>query len=669
MKNFLFVLLFIFNIVYIMNQERPYGDYDNYIYNEQYGNYNNLNIISISYELTYNNYSVVKVIIKTYDEIVYNVNFNAYLKSDDEHTQYLLNCSNTFYDTIECLSQRNITIDTQKKYFFYYQKEKNEKLTFDERDVYEDNKRISLIFKPEIQDNQILYKDNKKIVARIDRDIVGGGFLYITRKSKKLLHKPKDGFNKYIELNNFISHSGLMGYRPQSTLIAYEEAIRRGYHIIDADVVFTKDKIPVIHHGDNIEKYSNGKGTISEKTLEELEKLDFGSKFDEKYKGEKILTFEKLLILAKENNVIIDLDLAHLNLEKYFIDTNVYLKILIKLIEKYDMFDSIFFNDSRLKAISKFKEIKNDLSFSVSGMNEKKNIEKIKYEYEDYKRIIYNMGGLKSGKSIDKETVQYGLSLGKKIKAAKVDDIDFANKIQSWGVNYITTNYLHPFLIKNDKEVPIIVRCAPSVDDEYSSECEIDNDIILKDNEIYNIYYSDNIYNISEDINDIPIGEFQYIDTNILEELYYNVVNFNFKKGILRLNISEKLKRGEEIMGIVGPAYDNVAECYQYNFICQGNNTKTVDCKIQKDDEDKVEFDGNYTIYCLEGYSNNSDEIKRKQIYKKIRERFYICVLVVIIIIIISMLIFYIIKQRKSSMFREIKILENTYLPENNLFI
>ena len=76
--------------------------------------------------------------------------------------------------------------------------------------------------------------------------------------------------------------------------------------------------------------------------------------------------------MAKENNVIIDLDLAHLNLEKYFIDTDVYLKIIIKLIEKYDMFDSIFFNDSSLKTISKFKEIKNDLSFSVGDMNEKK---------------------------------------------------------------------------------------------------------------------------------------------------------------------------------------------------------------------------------------------------------------------------------------------------------
>ena len=66
------------------------------------------------------------------------------------------------------------------------------------------------------------------------------------------------------------------------------------------------------------------KGKYLRKTLEELEKLDFGSKSDEKYKEDKILSFEKLLILAKENNVIIGLDLSHLNLEKYFIDTDVY---------------------------------------------------------------------------------------------------------------------------------------------------------------------------------------------------------------------------------------------------------------------------------------------------------------------------------------------------------
>ena len=54
--------------------------------------------------------------------------------------------------------------------------------------------------------------------------------------------------------------------------------------------------------------------------------------------------------------------------------------------------------------------------------------------------------------------IKYGLSLGKKIKAAKIDNIDFANKVLEWGVNYICTNKLESFLIKNEKEEPIIMK-------------------------------------------------------------------------------------------------------------------------------------------------------------------------------------------------------------------
>ncbi len=624
MKKFLFVLLFISNIIIISNDEGAYDgydyeDYEDFNYKGLYDNLDNINIVSISYELAYNEFSVVKVIIKIYEGMYNNINFNAYLKSEDEDKEYLLNCSKSYYDTIECLSERDINLNTNDRFYFYYKKGKNDNITFDESDIVEDDKRVSLIFKPEIPKNLKLFKDNRKFVVKTDREIVDGGYLYIVRKSKNILHKPKDGFNKYIELNNFISHAGSMGHLPQSTLIAYEEAIRRGYHIVDANILFSKDKIPVICHEKYLEKVSDGKGEISTKTLVELQKLDFSNKFDEKYKGQKILTFKNLLELCKDNDVIIDLDLRQLDFKEYFNNTDEYSKIIINLIEKHDMFDSILLNDNRSEVILKFKEIKSDLSFSLCDMNNKNNITKIKDQYQDSKRIIYNMGG----NNIDEEAVKLGVSLDKKIKAGEVNDIKLADKIQSWGVNYITTDNLHPFLIKNDKEDPIIVKCSPSEKNEYNSECEIGDEVTLIDNEKYNIYYSDNIYNISEDINEEPIGEFEYVDTNILEELYYSIINFNFEKGIIQLNISNKLKRGEEIIGIVGPAYDNVADCYQYIFICDGNNSKTVNCNIKKEDQNKVEFNGNYSIYSLEGYSLNYDEIIKRLNNKKFYQKFY----------------------------------------------
>ena len=91
-----------------------------------------------------------------------------------------------------------------------------------------------------------------------DGHMVSGGYLYIVRSKKKVLQKPKDGFNKFIELNNIIPHVGLHDHLPPSTLQGFSEAIKRGYHIINADLRFTSDNMPVICDDDMLEKISNG---------------------------------------------------------------------------------------------------------------------------------------------------------------------------------------------------------------------------------------------------------------------------------------------------------------------------------------------------------------------------------------------------------------------------
>jgi hypothetical protein len=140
--------------------------------------------------------------------------------------------------------------------------------------------------------------------------------------------------------------------------------------------------------------------------------LDF---YYDKYKNEKILTFEELLKFSKDNNIIIDLDLYHLDYKRYFNNTDDYVKIIIDIVEKYDMFNSIIFNDgNNIFKLLKLTKFKKDIAISISQMNEKKSIEKIKDKFNESKIIIYNMGNLLYGKTINKETVKYGLSLKKK---------------------------------------------------------------------------------------------------------------------------------------------------------------------------------------------------------------------------------------------------------------
>jgi len=635
----------------------------------------NINIESISYELTYNNYSVVKVVIKTYDSLDSDVSFKAYLLSEEEEKEYLLHCYSTFYDIIECYSNRNEVFNTEDRFYFYYNKT-DPHITFDENDILEDDKRVSLVFEPEVDIDEKLYRDNHKITVETNGDMVSGGYLYIVRSSKEVLQCPKDGFNRFFELNNIIPHVGLHDHLPPSTLQGFTEAIKKGYHILNADLRFTSDKMPVICDDDSLEKISNGKGMVYSSTFAELEKLDFGGKLDKKYEDEKIMTFAELLALCKKNEAIINLNLEHLDIEKYF-NTKEYLNIMFLLVEKFNMTDSILFEGSP-EQILKLKEFRKDIAVAVIH-KDKEELDKMKDSFKDFKRVVYSFGV-----NIDEATVKHAVSLGKKVKVSLVESPTQVKKLQSWGVNYIMSRNLPPFVIENQKEDPFVVRCSHV--DEDISECDIEDYLFLIDNEMYSIYYSENIYNKSQDINTEAIGEFQYINTNILDELYYYVHYLNFERNVITLILSDSLSKGEKINGLIGPNNDEVEDCYLFNFECIGNGTYSVSCKINTTDDSKIMYNwAHYSIHSLEDYSLNEEEVEQRKVENENEEyqekegyinyvvekkptTLYVC-LVILAIIIICVIVFILRSTKcKKPVRTYVRISDNNYLTEDNLY-
>ena len=76
---------------------------------------------------------------------------------------------------------------------------------------------------------------------------------------------------------NPIAHRG--GSDPENTLAAIRRAKERGLTVAEVDVWYTKDGHPVVLHDHTVDRTSNGTGDIREMTLEEVKRLDFGSKF------------------------------------------------------------------------------------------------------------------------------------------------------------------------------------------------------------------------------------------------------------------------------------------------------------------------------------------------------------------------------------------------------
>ena len=455
----------------------------------------NINTETIQYSLTYKK-SILKVLIKTEHKIKQKVNFVAFLRSENNTKEYKLKCLYLHGDIIECKPKSGLLLDVNDKYYIYYNRSNKEKLIFDYEDIMEDDKRISLIFKPDLYINQTVYLDNKKIMAQINRKCVAGGYLYVINKRKKVQNLPDDGFNKFIELNNFIYEPD---YDNVNLIDIYKLAIRKGYHIIETEIVLTKGNIIVIYNGNNSINYE-----------------------------QNLFKFSELLKLCKENEIILDIKFNYLNIEKNKIKS--FLKKIIEEIEQHGMINSIIFNDiTKLDIISQLKNIRKNIPISISTITKKDDIEKIKSYLDEFNRVILTIEP-----RIDDYTFNYIKSLKYKIKLSHINSRESSDKLLSYRVNFLGTNILEPFMIKNDRDFPMNVECVPIFLDDLS-ECKMNDGHILRDNEFYNIHYSSNIYKKSKDIYEIAIGEFRYEDTKINDMKYYVVKNLNFEKGIINL--------------------------------------------------------------------------------------------------------------------------------------
>lgn len=91
------------------------------------------------------------------------------------------------------------------------------------------------------------------------------------------------------------AHRGFNTVAPENSLAAFGAAIALGAQEIELDVRFTLDGVPVVAHDSDLARVSNGSGMIEEKTLEELCKYDFGSRFSERFANLRIATLEDVL--------------------------------------------------------------------------------------------------------------------------------------------------------------------------------------------------------------------------------------------------------------------------------------------------------------------------------------------------------------------------------------
>jgi len=97
------------------------------------------------------------------------------------------------------------------------------------------------------------------------------------------------------------AHRGARETHPENTIAAFKEAIRLGAHMIECDVLLSKDKQMVIMHDATVDRTTNGTGRVSELTLNELKTLDAGSWKNHAFEGESVPTLQEVLEIMPGN--------------------------------------------------------------------------------------------------------------------------------------------------------------------------------------------------------------------------------------------------------------------------------------------------------------------------------------------------------------------------------
>jgi glycerophosphoryl diester phosphodiesterase len=94
-----------------------------------------------------------------------------------------------------------------------------------------------------------------------------------------------------------IAHRGASGSFPENTRAAFKRAIEAGADMIELDCQLTLDGHIVVFHDEKLARIAKTRGTVAQRSLEQLKQLDIGSWRKKIFSGERIQALEEVLLL------------------------------------------------------------------------------------------------------------------------------------------------------------------------------------------------------------------------------------------------------------------------------------------------------------------------------------------------------------------------------------
>lgn len=233
-----------------------------------------------------------------------------------------------------------------------------------------------------------------------------------------------------------IAHRGLSGIETENTLSAFVAAGNRSYAGIETDVHVTKDEQFVVIHDSNTNRVCEKEINVEESTLEEIRSLRLknlrhegdGETQLQGNRGDLIVpTLEEYIYICKKYEKKCVLEIKNRFKKEH-------IKRLVQKIKELDYFENTI-----------FISFKHENLFDLREMEPKAQIQCLTMSYTNEtleKLNKYNIDLDIWDQVLTKEIVEEVHNNGHKINCWTVDNCEDAERLASWGVDYITTNIL-----------------------------------------------------------------------------------------------------------------------------------------------------------------------------------------------------------------------------------
>lgn len=146
------------------------------------------------------------------------------------------------------------------------------------------------------------------------------------------------------------AHRGASAHAPENTLTAFELALAQNADGIELDVKLTADGQVVVIHDATVNRTTGSHGRVKDLSLAQLQALDAGSFFSEKYRGEKIPTLEEVFETVGKR-AFINVELTNYNTPRDQLAETVCMLVKKFSLQKHVMFSSFLASNlSRARA-------------------------------------------------------------------------------------------------------------------------------------------------------------------------------------------------------------------------------------------------------------------------------------------------------------------------------